>query len=257
MRSAIVISKIAVRESLRDRIFIGLLLFLGLFLLFSIYVSTLSLGTVARFIQNTGMLGMSVICLAVTVLFGLFSMYREKDRNELYTVLNRVPRHSYLLGRLLGTVYVIAAFALLTGIGIFLLAWLFGDKAAPEIFWAVYWAIIEFSVLSALGVLFFAMGVGFTLNALLVLCLYVIGHSMNEAIQSFVALGRFGSQAHLKLVEFLSYVFPNFDMFDFRLAIVHGEAIPAGHIVISTAYGLFYIAALVAAAAVVMNRSDI
>ena len=135
MRNILTISKITFKESLRDKIFVGLLLFLALFFLFAVYVSTLSLGTVARFIENTGMAGISLICLTAAILFGLFSLYREKERNELYVLLNRTPRYSYILGRLLGAAYIIAIFSLATGTGIFLLTWFFGGEWAPGLFW--------------------------------------------------------------------------------------------------------------------------
>ncbi|MCD6352784.1 MAG: hypothetical protein J7M06_01050, partial [Proteobacteria bacterium] len=151
MRNILTISKITLKESRRDKIFIGLLLFLLLLFVFSVYISTLSLGTVARFIENTGMLGISMVCLMVAILFGLFSLYREKDRNELYVLINRVPRYIYLLGRLLGTAYVITIFAFAAGLGIFLLTWFFGHVYAPELFWAVYWAVLEFTLLTGVG----------------------------------------------------------------------------------------------------------
>jgi hypothetical protein len=256
VHSILTISKISLKESLRDKIFIGLVLFLLLFFMFSLYISTLSLGTVARFIENTGMLGISLACLMVSILFGLFSIYREKERNELYVLLNRVPRWSYLLGRLLGAAYIIVIFAVFAGLGIFLLTWLFGKQLAPELFWAVFWAVLEFTLLTSIGFLFYALGVGFTLNSLLVLAVFVVGHSMNEAIESFIALGRYGSPLHLVLVKGISYLFPNLDMFDFRLAIVHAETIPLGQAALSALYWLFYVVAVSAVSAAIINRRD-
>lgn len=257
MRNILTISKIVLKESIRDRIFIGLLLFVGMIFLFSVYISSLSLGTVARFIQNIGMLGISLICLTVVILFGLFSIYREKERNELYVLLNRVPRHVYLLGRFLGTAYVIAIFSLFSGAGIFFLTWLIGHKVALGLLWAVYWAILEFTLLLGVGFFFYSLGINFTLNSIMLISVFVLGHSMNEAIQSFVALGRFGSKFHLMLVKCISYIFPNFDMFDYRLAIVHAESIPAGQIFLSTTYWFFYIVALLTVSTIALNRRDI
>jgi len=245
------------KESRRDKIFIGLLLFLFLLFVFSVYISTLSLGTVARFIENTGMLGIAMVCLMVAILFGLFSLYREKDRNELYVLINRVPRYIYLLGRLLGTAYVITIFAFAAGLGIFLLTWFFGHVYAPELFWAVYWAVLEFTLLTGVGLFFYTIGLSFTLNSLMVLCVFIVGHSMNEAVESFVALGRFGNKLHLMAVKTISCIFPNFDMFDFRLAIVHAESIPVGQIAISTFYWVFYLSALLAVSSIIINRRDI
>ncbi len=257
MRHIITISRIAFKESLRDRIFWGLLIFLGIFLIFSVYVSSLSLNTAARFIINFGMLGISMVCLTVSILFGMYSLYREKERNELYVLLNRIPRPAYILGRFLGTSYIIIIFSFLAGASIFLLAWIFGQRLAPELFWASYWAVLEFTMLTGIGMVFYAMGVTFTLNSLMLLAVYLVGHSMTEAIQSFIGLGQLGSKTHLALVKLLSYVLPNFDMFDFRLAIVHNEALAAGQVLLVSLYWFCYLAALLLLSSVLMKKQDI
>jgi hypothetical protein len=246
MRHIITISKIVIKESLRDRIFWGLLIFLGLFLVFSVYVSSLSLNTAARFIINFGMLGISIVCLTVSILFGMYSLYREKERNELYVLLNRIPRPAYILG-----------FSFIAGASIFLLAWIFGQRIAPELLWASYWAVLEFTMLTGIGMVFYSLGVTFTLNSLMLLAVYLVGHSMTEAIQSFIGLGQLGSKTHLTLVKFLSNVLPNFDMFDFRLAIVHGEALPPGQVLMVTLYWFCYLAALLLISSALMKKQDV
>jgi hypothetical protein len=257
MGAILTVSKVALKESLRNKIFVGLVIFLLFLFIFSVYISTLSLGTVARFIENSGLLGVSLVCLAVSILFGLFTLYQEKDRNELYVLLNRVPRYAYLLGRFLGTSYILAIFGFFAGLGTFVLTWFFGNTYAPEIFWGVYWALLEFTLLAGIGILFYALGMGFTLNALMVISTFVLGHSMNEAIQSFKGLGVFGSKLHFAAVKTISYIFPNLDMFDFRLAIVHSETLPAGQVLLSSLYWFFYLVALLAASSAIINRKDI
>ena len=257
MRHIITISKIAIKESLRDKIFWGLLIFLGLFLVFSVYISSLSLDTVARYIINFGMLGISIICLTVSILFGMYSLYREKERNELYVILNRIPRPAYILGRFLGTSYIIIIFSAIAGASIFVLSWIFGHRIAPELFWASYWAVLEFTMLTGVGMVFYAMGVSFTLNSLMLLAVYLVGHSMTEAIQSFIGLGQLGSKTHLALVKFLANILPNFDMFDFRLAIVHGEPLPAGHVLLVTFYWFCYLAALLLISSALLKKQDV
>jgi hypothetical protein len=104
---------------------------------------------------------------------------------------------------------------------------------------------------------FYAMGVSFTLNSLMLLAVYLVGHSMTEAIQSFIGLGQLGSKTHLVLVKVLAAILPNFDMFDFRLSIVHGEALPLGQVLLVTGYWLFYLAALLCISAVLFKRQDV
>ncbi len=257
MRAILTVGSITLKESLRGRVFVGMLLFLALFLMFCVYISSLSLGTVARVIQNTGMLGITLSCLLVTILFGLYSLYQEKERNELYVIINRIPRAHYLLGRFLGVACIVVLFSLLMGSGVFVLTWFIGQKLAPLLFLAVYTDVLEFTLLTAFGLLFYAMGLTFPLNAFLCLAVFVLGHSFNEAILSFIALGRFGSPGHKLFIEVVSYLFPNFDIFDFRLDIVHDAVIPGMKLFFASAYWVCFVTAILTLCAIVMNRKDI
>ncbi len=257
MRHIITIAKTTMIESVRDRVFIGLLFFLLFLLGFSAYLSTLSLGDTARVIQNSGMAGMALICLLVTILFGAFSLYREEERNELYVLLNRVPRPSYILGRFLGTAMIIIIFSLISGSALFLLTLLFGGVPAFGLAWAVLWNICEFTLLGGVAFLFYALGISFTLNAIMVIGIFIIGHSMTEAVESFIALGRFGSPLHLQSVKIISYLLPNFDLFDFRLEIIHQEPLPLNRVLLALLYWFSYLAALLTFAGASLKNRDL
>ena len=257
MRLIFTIAKSVIKESLQGQLFYVLLVFLSIFLGFSVYISSLSLGEVGRVIANSGMLGISLLSLTSTILFGLYSLYQERERNELYVLLSRIPRSHYLLGRFLGTACIIALFDLLMGVGVFILTWLVGMAPFPGIFFQVYMAILEFSMLLGISFLLYTLGVGFTLNSFLTLAIFVLGHSFNEAIESFIALGRFGNQFYLSFIKVLSYLLPNFDMFDFRLILIHGDNIGMGHLFLATLYGTFYLSMLLLLSIDRMNRSDI
>jgi hypothetical protein len=257
MRLIFTVSKSVFKESLQGQLFYGLLVFLAIFLGFCVYISSLSLGEVDRVIANTGMLGISLLSLTCTILFGLYSLYQERERNELYVLLSRIPRSHYLLGRFFGTAAIIALFALLMGTGIFILTWFVGMAPFPGIFFQVYMAILEFSMLLGIGFFLYTLGVGFTLNSFLTLAVFVLGHSFNEAIESFIALGRYGSPLYLGTIKVLSYLLPNFDMFDFRLILIHGDNIGMGNLFLASLYGFFYLSMLLLLSIDRMNRSDI
>ena len=257
MRLILTVSKSVFKESLHGQLFYGLLVFLTIFLGFCVYISSLSLGEVGRVIANTGMLGITLLSLTCTILFGLYSLYQERERNELYVLLCRIPRSHYLLGRFTGTAAIIALFALLMGVGILILTWLMGNGPFFGIFFQVYMAILEFSMLLGIGFFFYTLGIGFTLNSFLTLAVFVLGHSFNEAIESFIALGRFGNPFYLSTIKVLSYILPNFDMFDFRLALIHGENIGMGNLLLASLYGIFYISMMLLLSIDRMNKSDI
>ncbi len=257
MRLIFTISKSVFKESIYGQLFYGLLVFLVVFLCFCVYISSLSLGDVGRVIANTGMLGITLLSLTCTILFGLYSLYQERERNELYVLLCRIPRSHYLLGRFLGTASIIALFALLMGSGIFFLTWYMAQVPLFGIFFQVYMAVLEFSMLLGIGFFLYTLGIGFTLNSFLTLAIFVFGHSFNEAIESFIALGRLGNPFYLGTIKTLSYMLPNFDMFDFRLILIHGENINPGSLLLATLYGFFYISMMLLLSIDRMNKSDI
>jgi len=152
---------------------------------------------------------------------------------------------------------MVIIFSVLMGAGVFVLTWAVGQEAAPELFLAVYMDILEFTLLIALGLLFYTLGLSFPLNAFLCLAVFVLGHSFDEAILSFIAIGRFGSPWHKTFIEIVSYLFPNFDIFNFRLDIVHGAPIEIKKIIYAKTYWFFYVAAVLTVSALVYNRKDI
>lgn len=257
MQAVLSICKSVFKEGLHGQLFYALLVFLVVYLGFCVYISSLTLGESGRVIANSGMLGISLLGLICTILFGLYSLYQERDRNELYILTSRIPRSHYLLGRFFGTAAITACFVLIMGIGIFLLTWSIGNTPFPGIFFQVYMAILEFSMLLGIGFFFYSLGLGFTLNAFLTLAVHVLGHSFNEAIESFIALGRYGNPIHLAVIKGFSYILPNFDLFDFRLPLLHGEPVAMGNLSLSSLYGLLYISMLLLLAIDRMNKSDI
>ncbi len=257
MHPILTISRSVFKESLHGQLFYGLLVFLIIFLCFCVYISSLALGEVGRVIANTGMLGITLLSLTCTILYGLYSLYQERERNELYVLLSRIPRSHYLLGRFIGTAAITALFALLMGGGIFALTFFIGHTPFPGIFIQVYLAILEFSMLLGIGFFFYSLGIGFTLNSFLTLAVYVLGHSFTEAIESFIAMGSLGDPIYLGFIRILSYLLPNFDMFDFRLLLIHGDKIPIANLFLVSLYGLFYTATILLWSISLMNKSDI
>jgi len=257
MRPLFSIINMMLKECIRSKVFLGLNLFIILLFIFSVYISYLSLDTPARFILNSGMAGISIVSLAVTILFGLYSIHEEKNRNELHVLLNRIPRSSYLLGKFIGIAIIQACFAMITSTGIFILAWYFGNTACFEIFLAGVFAIFEFSLLIGVGILFYSLNTSFTLNSLLVLSIYIIGHSTREAMISFTGLGKYGSNFHLHVVKTISIILPDFDFFNFRLELLHNQSIPTEKLLFSFGYWLFYLGGLLLISIAILKNRDI
>jgi Cu-processing system permease protein len=64
------------------------------------------------------------------------------------------------------------------------------------------------------------------------------------------------SQAAAWLARGLYYVLPNFSAFDVKLQVVHGLPVPWSYVGATVAYGVVYIALLLAAAMAIFSRRD-
>lgn len=257
MPAVLSIIRIMIKETLRSRVFWGLMAFMLLFLGFAIYISSLSLDTPDRFILNASMAGLSLVGLAATILVGLYTMYEARNRYERYVLFNRIPRAGYLAGKFCGTVVILALFLAFSSAAVFLLTRIMAGVFAFEIFIAALWALLEFSLVMAVGILFYCLNTSFPLNAMMVMAVYGVGHSIRETLLSFQGLGRYGSELHYTLVKAVAVVFPDFDFFNFRLALLHHEPVPAGKILVSAGYWACYLAGLLLVSAWILRQKDI
>ena len=64
------------------------------------------------------------------------------------------------------------------------------------------------------------------------------------------------SRAAAALAQGLYWVLPNLAPFDVRSQVVHAQPVPAVYLALTTAYGVIYIAALLAAATFIFSRRD-
>jgi hypothetical protein len=64
------------------------------------------------------------------------------------------------------------------------------------------------------------------------------------------------SPAAARVAEALYWVLPNLGPFDVRSQVVHGQSVPLGYVVLTSAYGVLYIAALLVPAVVIFSRRD-
>ena len=166
-------------------------------------------------------------------MWGCIPCTRRKNRCERYVLLNRIPRSRYLAGKFFGTTVILALFLACSSAAVFLLVRVVAGVYAFEIFVAALWTLVEFSLVMAVGILFYCLETGFSLNAMMVIAVYGVGHSIRETLLSFQGLGRYGSQLYYTLVKVVAVVFPDFDFFNFRLALIHHEPVPAGKILVS------------------------
>ncbi len=99
------------REAVRARLLLGLFaLALGT-CAYSLVVATLSLHNELRVVADLGAASTSLYAVAMAVLLGSTSLYRELEHRTIFPILSRpIRRWEYLLGKYLGTLLTVAVF---------------------------------------------------------------------------------------------------------------------------------------------------
>jgi ABC-type transport system involved in multi-copper enzyme maturation permease subunit len=263
------ISRIAVsvfRESVRDRVPYNLVLFAVLLIASSFFLGQLTAGQDVKIIKDLGLAATAVFGLFIAIFIGIGLVSKEVERRSIYALLAKpISRPQLILGKYAGLVLTLAvnvavmAAALYVVLGYmtwmesaeFQAAW-DAPGVDPALLKAVFLIFVELMLITAVA-LFFSTFSSPMLSAALTFGLYIVGH-FNADLRNFENV--VDSRAAAWLARALYHVLPDLSAFDVKTQVVHGLAVPGGYLVLTTGYGLLYIAALLVASMLIFSRRD-
>lgn len=242
------------RETVRDRIFYLVAVF-GLILLSSSAVlSPLTIGAQKKIVADVGLASMSLFGLLVVVFVGSSMLRKELDKRTITTILSKpISRREYLLGKYCGLSLTLLSMLLIMAVLFVLTTWLSGAGLGWRYLGAIYLILLELLLINA-AVLFFASFVSPVLAAMFGLGLFAIGH-LSEDILRFGQV--VGGQLQARLCQVIYYVVPNLELFNRRGAVVHGDQIEVGYLLLITLYGASYTGLLVVLAGSIFARREL
>ncbi|MEJ7733079.1 MAG: ABC transporter permease subunit, partial [Polyangiaceae bacterium] len=101
------------RESVRARILIGLAGVAVAVAFYSIVVGAFTLDNAPRVVSDLGAASISAFSIAVAIVIGATSLYRELEQKTVFPILARpIHRSEYLVGKYLGTLLTIVVFVM-------------------------------------------------------------------------------------------------------------------------------------------------
>jgi ABC-type transport system involved in multi-copper enzyme maturation permease subunit len=251
------IALVTVREAIRQKLAVNLLVFAVGLLAASITISELTFGEQYRIIVDIGLSAMEVFGTLIAVFLGAGLVARDVERRALYMVIAKpVSRAQYLVGRYLGlAVTLVLNMAVMALVFTFVLALythglgFFRDTP----FLAVLASMaVRFAVVSAVGTFFSCFSTA-TLAAIFSLSLVVAGHLSSDLVRYWSRQGPLAGA-----LGKLSYVLvPNLEALNLKEAMVYKDPVPASFALTGVGYGLLYAVAVVAFAAAVFSRRDL
>ena len=257
MRPALVIAANTVREALRERLLHNLLVFAVILIASSITISQLTVGDQYRIIADVTESSTQVFGTLIAVFLSVSLLARELDRRTCYTALARpIGRGTFLLGKAVGLLVVVAANALLMALaGLATLALHAPDAGIPlGAFGAAFGLmVVQFAICIGFAALFAPFTTP-TLATVYTLAFVAAGHLFSDIRAFWLTNPRSGLKW---LVSILDYALPNMGLLDLKEAVTYRDPVAWATLPWRAGYGLGYALLLVALGAWIFSRRDV
>ena len=241
-------------EVIRDRI----LYLIGLFALLMAaavrLIPELAAQTERQIILDTGLAGISVLALVVTVFISTGLVNKELEKRTVYILVAKpLSRAELIVGKHIGLSAVLAVLvAAMTVIYFAILSFSKISYPLGSIAITAVFLFFEFSLLTAVGI---AFGV-FTSSLLATLLTFGV-YLMGNLSRDLVNLGKLTENVAIEnFMKALYVVLPDLARLDFKNDAIYGQIPPAGTLAVNGIYALLYVVVLLAIAIGVFSRRE-
>jgi len=237
MRRIGVIAINTVRECVRDKIFLNLLIFGALMIGVSILIGDLSIGQKGKFIKDIGLGAISIIGAITAILLSTGLIRREIDRKTIYSVIYRpMPRWNFLLGRYLGICLTIGLNVLIMSLIFFALLSIGRYGIQAGMFKAILMTYMELILIASIGLLL-SLLLSSTPSVIFTASIYVAGH-MTAELKGMASAAQSG--IHRFFLGAIYYIFPNLEALNLRAEAAYGMTIDHLYLLKACLYALAY-----------------
>lgn len=251
MKNIIAIAKNTFLQTIRDRILYGIVAFAFIFIAFTLFLGSISLGKDIIIIKSLGLAALYLFSLIIVVFLGTSLLSKEIEKRTLYFIISKPVTHAQIvIGKFAGLlVSMIVTLSTMTIIYLLVVFIKGAGFDAPALV-AVFLQICELAVFISLLILFssFAAPLASILYAVLIL---YIGHSLGFLLEYATKVG--GIIHYVSVIAY--YIFPNFEKFNVRNSVIYGHLISMNDLLLTFLYALLWsIFALYLATAALKKR---
>jgi len=266
MRAVAAIAVNVFRESVRDKVLYNLVLFALVLIGASYIIGQLTAGQDIKIIKDLGLAATSAFGLFIAVFIGIGLVSKEVERRSIYALLAKpIHRAQLVAGKYFGLTLTLAVNVAVMAAALYVvlayMAWGVSETTMrawdapaldPALLKAVSLILVELMLVTAIA-LFFSTFSTPMLSAALTFGLFIVGHFSSDLrnLQDVV-----DSPAAARLARGLYWVLPNLAQFDVKSAVVHGQPVPFGYMMVTVGYAVCYIAMLLVISMFVFSRRD-
>lgn len=253
MKHIFVIAKNTFRAAIRDRILHAMLVFAFVFIGFTVFLGSISLGEDLVVIRSIGLAGIYIFGLMITIFLSASLVYTEIERRTIYLILSKpVSAREMIIGKFLGLWLSVGMMLILMGSIYMGVVGFKGGGFDVGALAALAMEFFELGLLMALVMIFSACSTPFAGTIYGALMVY-IGHSLSLLVQYVQYQGWF-----LRAVAYgVYYAVPNLEKFNVRNATIHHIPISLEEGAVAGLYALLYTGILLVLATRVLKQREL
>jgi ABC-type transport system involved in multi-copper enzyme maturation permease subunit len=253
----VTLAKVTVREAIRQKLAVNLLVFALALVCASSVISMLTFGEQYRVIVNIGLSAMEVFGTLIAVFLGAGLVAGDVQRRTVYPIVAKpVSRTQYVLGRYAGLVATTTLNLSVMAVFFVAVLWFYtGDLTflgTTPIVTTLGGIALQFAMIAAIAVLFSTFTTS-TLAAIFTLSLVVSGHLASDLVRHWSKQG----EAAAWIGKALYVLVPNLEALNFKEAMVYKDALGGAPVALAFLYGALYAAGVTALATAVFARRDL
>lgn len=248
------------RESTRNWVLLGIALVVAATMFGAMVLGAFTLHEQARTARDVGIAGISLIGSLIAIFLGAVLLYNEVNRRTIQTIISKpIERYEFVLGKYLGMAFTLTLLVALFALALAGLLLLQGVPFTAAVTKALLLAYMQVLVVAAVAILFSSFSTPF-LSGILTVAIFLLGRCTPEmratvetAKQEWI---RDACSFGLKVLPDLHVFSVSGGSVDGQHVSVHSEFVDWGYVGTAGAYGLLYIAALLALSMLIFSRRD-
>lgn len=253
MNIILAIAKNTFRQTIRDKILYGIIIFALLFICSIAIISSLALEENIFIIRSLGLAGIYFFGLIVTIFLGSSLIYDEVNQRTTYMLLAKpVTRGNIIIGKFLGLLASTGLTTILMTVIYMAVVFFNGGGTDLPALAVVGLQLIEMAILITILILFSTITTPLASTIYTILLVY-IGHSLG-LIYAYATKANYFTKITLLAVY---YIAPNLEKFNSRNLITHNLPISIRELVLSSIYALSYIILIIHITKIAFNKQDL
>jgi Cu-processing system permease protein len=243
-----------VRELIRSKLLYNVVIFAALLLGSSLFVAQLTFGEWRRIILDQSLAAAELGGGLIAVIVGVNLIAGEIERRTIFPTLAKpITRGTFLLGRYLGLVAILAANALLMLGLLGVLMHLAGESLDAIVLQAMFLIFVELILIAAMAMLFGSFSTPM-LAAGFSLAMFLIGHLVGD-LRAFGERSKSG--AARAAASFFYRLLPDLELLNLKSNAANRIPVTGSYVATSMGYGLAYAAVLLLLSGLIFHKRDL